>query len=114
MNNTAKTVHVFHSNATSISTGNDYSISNSADICKLDFIIEDGTTFTTEISVKVTDDSEWKLIPIVKDSTCTIITNGTINDASSNYTIDLRGIAYLRVDLTDISGTLDVLGRMVG
>lgn len=114
MSNRALENFVFHEGTTDVNTGNIYSINSGASACKLEFVITEGTTFTAEIRQKTRDESEWYLIPFVKDSTCTLVTSGEISDATSYYSFDLTGVAFLKVDITELDGSLSAYGRMVG
>jgi hypothetical protein len=114
MSNSPYKNHVFHEGATGVGVGNIFSVPAMVDLCKLDVVASEETTFTVEIKVKGVDESDWKPIAFVNDTTCSIITNSTIIDASANYSIPLRGTSSLRVEITAIDGELSIYGRMVG
>lgn len=113
MTNRALESFVFQDGIITINEGKIYT-NNNACACKLEFVVSEGTTFVAEIRQKPRLESEWGLIPFVKDSTCTIVTNGEISDEGSFYSIDLTGVAYLKVDITELDGELSVYGRMIG
>jgi cephalosporin-C deacetylase-like acetyl esterase len=113
MSNRSLDNFVFHEGTSVVNEGKIY-MNNNAEACKLEFSVSEGTTFTAEIRQKSRSESEWGLLPFVKDSTCTIITNGEITDSDSYYSIDLTGVAYLKVDIVALDGELSAYGRMVG
>lgn len=114
MGNNPISNHVFHDDISTINTGTDYRVTGRENIAVLQFITDEGTTFTANILCKCVDNDNWYTCPFVKNSDLSIITSGQINDEGSLYSVDLTGITSLRVDVVDVDGTLSVFGRMVG
>lgn len=114
MGNNPISNHIFHEGITDTNIGVDYRVTGRENIAVLQFIIDEGTTFTANILCKCVDNDNWYTCPFVKNSDLSIITSGQINDEGSLYSVDLTGITAIRVSITDLDGTLSVYGRMVG
>jgi hypothetical protein len=99
----------FHTNATSPSVGLEYMITSDASTINIDFI---GTgAFLATIEGKTSYKSDWDEICAGDLKTLEVSTQlNTFN----TWQTDLIGWSYIRVKLVSVSGTVTVIGRLVG
>jgi hypothetical protein len=112
-NNGCKTDHPFHVSATAIGIGTDYNVRGIENNMMLDFVIEEGTTFSANILAQVYDKSAWKAYPVKQESAAGTVSIA-VTDATYFYGLNLIGLTAVRVDVTALEGTLSVYGRATG
>jgi hypothetical protein len=99
----------FHTNATSPAAGLEYAITSDASTINIDFM--GSGAFLATIEGKVSSKSEW-------DEICAgdLKTNevSTQPNTFNTWQADLVGWCYIRVRLVSVSGTVTVIGRLVG
>lgn len=113
-NNAIISCHTFHNESAGASTGIDYNISSAqGDTMKLEFIVSESGTFSATVKAQLIDSSKWYTYPAIQQSK-TFPIDSVITDANYLYEVDLRAISKLRVDLTAITTTITVYGKVVG
>ena len=90
MSNTAKTIHIFHSESTVSGVGNELNILPEMSVVNVDF---SGTSTGISISFegKVTKDTEWKLVQGVDISTIDLHNTITTLPSGTTATVIYNG-----------------------
>lgn len=110
--NNAIRIVIFHNKATSPSSGEIISVENNASALNVDFInISGDASFSAVVEGKISVQSEWDTIGTINLKTFEPTTSCSTFDT---YQCDLTGWSYVQIKIESISGTIDVIGKVVG
>lgn len=102
----------FHDSATATATGVECAVISDASTMLIDFI-DKGTnsTFAAVVEGKVSYESDWDEVMVVDTKTYAM---STTPSNFNSWELDITGLSYVRVRLTNVTGAVSVLGRLVG
>lgn len=108
MGNNTRSNPIFHNKTTVISTGKVFE-SEIANTINIQFISTG--TFSATFEAQCVDTNLW--YPIMSANLKTLKLSNTVTDSSAIYQVDLVGIPFFRVSITQITGNISVFGKAV-
>lgn len=99
---------IFHNNTSSIGVGRELTI-NAASIVNIEFNVTG--TFTAKFEGQVVNKNNWYPVSVINLKTYNFVTE--TGDATVIYQVPTDGWTKIRINLTNLSGTISVYGNVV-